>query len=216
MKLQATKIPFLISRFVLLNGAPKMIHLNFLKCGKMAGIYIGLTMILFTNCSKQNNHTDSGYWIIGDQNSHKYSINYTSRQDSLGHSVLKGSEKLPSASHPTVNMIYLWFSKSFPVKNGSYEMVNLHYPPFALSDSQIGISGIFADGLPTPCSTYDSAFFDATGVSSRLTWPFTLSGEAVLTVVNGKIRVVIPQTIARYFDGCGIDSPYLNLVYQEK
>ncbi|HEV7424076.1 MAG TPA: hypothetical protein VGO21_02700 [Candidatus Paceibacterota bacterium] len=158
----------------------------------------------------------SGYWVIGNQNPHRYNINYTSRQDSLGHSILKGSENLPSPSHPKVNMIYIWFSKSFPIQNGSYEMVNLHYPPFALSDNQVGISGIFANDMPIPCSTYDSAFFDATGVSSILTWPWTLSGEADLTVVNGKIRVTIPQTIAVYVNGCGLDSPYLNFVYQEK
>ena len=182
----------------------------------MAGLFTGLAMILFTNCSKQNNQTASGYWAIGNESAHKYNINYTSRQDSLGHSVLKGSEILPSPAHPTINMIYIWFSKSFPVQNGSYEMVNFHDPPFALSDNQIGISGIFADGMPIPCSTYDSAFFDATGVSSILTSPWTLSGEAEVTVNNGKIRVTIPQTIAVFVNGCGLDSPYLHLVYQEK
>jgi hypothetical protein len=188
---------------------------HFLRHRKMAGIYVGLIIILFTNCLKQNNNTASGYWTIGDT-SHKYNINYTSRQDSLGHSVLKGSENLPSSAHPRINLIYLWFSKSFPVKNGSYKMVNLHYPPFALSDNQIGISGIFTDGMPIPCAIYDSAFFDATGVSSILTWPWTLSGKAELTVINGKIRVVTPQTMARYYNGCVIDSPNLHLVYQEK
>ena len=192
-----------------------MIDINFLKRSKMVGIFIGLTIILFTNCSKQNNKTASGYWSVSNP-PHKYYINYTSRQDSLGHSVLKGSENLPSSSHPMVNMIYIWFSKSFPAQNGSYEMVNLHYPPFALSDNQIGISGIFAGGMPIPCSTYDSAFWDATGVSSMFTWPWTLSDKAELTVDNGKIRVEIPQTIARYYNGCGLDSPYLNLVYQEQ
>ena len=193
-----------------------MKNIHFLRFSKIAGLYTVMAMILFINCSKQNTKTASGYWVIGNQNSHRYNINYTSRQDSLGHSVLKGSENLPSSSHPMVNIIYIWFSKSFPVQDGSYEMVNLHYPPFALSDNQIGISGIFADGMPIPCSTYDSAFFDATGVSSMFTWPWTLSDKAAVTVDKGKIQITIPQTIARYYNGCGLDSPYLNLVYQEK
>jgi hypothetical protein len=194
-----------------------MKSIRLLRFSKMAALFTGMAMIVFTNCSKQNTQTEtsSGYWSVGDS-SHKYNINYTSRQDSLGHSVLKGSEYLPSSSHPMVNMIYIWFSKSFPVENGSYEMVNLHYPPFALSDNQIGISGIFTEAMPIPCSTYDTAFFDATGVSSILTSPWTLSDKADLTVVNGKISVVIPRTIARYYNGCVIDSPNLHLVYQEK
>lgn len=193
-----------------------MININFLKYSRMAGIYVGMAMILFANCSKQNNNTASGYWIIDNPNNLRYDINYTSRQDSLGFSVLKGNDNLASSVHPNVNTIYLWFSKTFPVKNGSYEMVNVHNLPYAMTDSQMGISGLFTSGQPIPCSSSDGALFDATGIASMDSWPWPHSGKAEVTVNNGKIKVNIPQTIAVYIDACGLDSPFLNLVYQEK
>ena len=184
----------------------------------MIGLYTGLTIVLFTNCSKQNSNTASGYWTISAETFIKtwYNINYTSRLDSLGFFVLKGSDSLPSPLHPSVNSIYLWFAKDFPVKNGLYEMVNVHNPPFALTDSQMGISGILPNGPFGDCSNDNNALFDATGVASRMTWPFTLSGKAELSVVNGKIKVIIPRTIVVYWKTCFLDSPYLNLTYQEK
>lgn len=195
-----------------------MTNFQFLKFSKMFGFYSGLTIVLFTNCSKQNSNAASGYWTISAETflGTRYNINYTSRLDSLGFFVLKGNDSLPSSLHPTVNSIYLWFSKDFPVKNGSYEMVNVHYPPFALTDSQMGISGILPNGPFGGCSNGNDAQFDATGVASRATWPFTPSGKAVLTVINGKIKVIIPRTIAVYWKDCFLDSPYLDLTYQEK
>jgi hypothetical protein len=195
-----------------------MTILKFLKPSKRFGIYTGLTILLFINCSKQNNNTATGYWSVSAETfvATRYNINYTSRLDSLGFSVLKGSDSLPSSLHPTVNSIYLWFNKDYPVRNGSYEMVNVHYPPYALSDSQMGISGILPYGPFGGCSNDNIAQFDATGIASRATWPFTPSSKAELTVVNGKIKVIIPRTIAVYVKACFLDSPYLDLTFQEK
>src|ERR1700750_166058 len=131
-----------------------MTNFQFLNFSKIFGLYLGLIIVLFTNCSKQNSIAASGYWSLSAETfvATRYNINYTSRLDSLGFSVLKGNDSLPSSLHPTVNSIYLWFAKDFPVKNGLYEMVNVHYPPFALTDSQMGISGILAFGPFGGCS----------------------------------------------------------------
>ncbi len=194
-----------------------MTNFQFFKFSKMVCLYSGLTIVLFTNCSKQNSNTDSGYWTIGGpQKTDRYNINYTSRLDSFGYSVLKGNDNPPSSTNPTSNSIFIWFPKGFPVKNGSYAMVNLHYPPYTLSDSQIGISGRLTSNSFYHCADNDTSVFDATNVADRSTWPFTLSGNAEVTVTNGKIGVKIPQTIAVELRTCGLDSPFLNLQYQEK
>jgi hypothetical protein len=194
-----------------------MANFKILTFSKMVSLCTAMTIILFTNCSKQNNNNASGYWTLGGTREvSRYNINFTSRLDSLGYSVLKGNDNPASSTHPKANSIFIWFSKSFPARNGSYEMVNLGYPPFALSDSQIAITGLLTDGSLFRCDVSDTSIMDVTSVASMATWPFTPSGKAKVTVTNGKISVQIPQTIAVYYNACGLDSPYLNLLYQEK
>ncbi len=188
-----------------------------LTFSKIADAWLGLITILFANCSKQNHDAASGYWTISDnKNKFSYNINYTSRQDSLGYSVLKGSDKLPSVSGATVNSIYIWFAPPLPVTNGLYEMVDFQSTSKPLTASQIGISGFLPADPYKICSMNNAANFNATGIASMDSWPWPLSGNASLTVSNGKIRVAIPQTTTQYSDGCGLDSPYLNLIFQEK
>src|ERR1700750_2841795 len=119
-----------------------MTNFQFPNFSKIYGLYLGLTTVLFTNCSKQNSNPASGYWSLSAETfvATRYNINYTSRLDSLGFSVLKGNDSLPSSLHPTVNSIYLWFAKDFPVKNGLYEMVNFYYTHFVLNASHMGCS----------------------------------------------------------------------------
>ena len=165
-------------------------------------LLIGAVILLFllSACSKSNNSSASqGYWVI---NGDRYAINYTARINSNGYSVLSGKETQDSASQ--VNSIYIWF-KAFPSQNGSYQMIPFDSTAAPLSAGQIWITGLVVNAPPINlCSA--NYWFDASGFASMNTWPWPLSDSAQVTVSNGKIKVVIPQTIAGYANSCGIDS----------
>lgn len=84
-----------------------------------------------------------------------------------------------------------------------------------LSAGQIWITGLVVNAPPiNSCSA--NYWFDASGFASMNTWPWPLSDSAQVTVSNGKIKVVIPQTIAGYANSCGIDSVALTGIFRER
>lgn len=171
-----------------------------------------LFIILLSSCSKQNNKSPQGYWTIANS---RYNINYTSRLDSFGYSVLTGSDVNSSSSQQAVNRIYIWFLPQFPTKSGSYEMVNIQYTQTPLLSTQIGISGTLSKDYANRCTGIP--IFAATGVENVLVWPsWTPAAKAEVTITNGKIRVDIPKTTTVYIIPCGIDSSFLAGVFLEK
>jgi hypothetical protein len=168
------------------------------------------SLTLFFSCSKpNNNNTPQGYWILGGL---RHNINYTTRKDSNGLALLAGKETAESPSQPTVNSINIWFT-SFPVKDGSYKMIPFDSITTTLADYQIGISGIIVND-PNTCPGI--GLFDATGINSMVSWPWSKSANAEVNVSNRKIRVVIPLTTTFYVNPCGLDSFLLTGIYQER
>lgn len=168
-------------------------------------------LILLSACSKPGaNNTPTGYWLI---DSGRFNANYTSRVDSVGYSILYGEGSIPSATQPNVNYIYIWF-KTFPVKNGSYQIVPLDTWALPLTENQLFISGITFDRPHDSC--IGPWYWDASGFSSIYTWPWTPSDSAQVTVANGKITVNIPETITRFAGPCVEDSIPLTGIIRER
>jgi hypothetical protein len=170
---------------------------------------VAMAIVFCTGCSKTKD--THGFWTIGD---HRYSINYTSRADSAGYAVLIGKEGIGSSVPSNPNSIFLWFTQ-FPTKNSSYTIVAFDSTHLSLSDSQIGISGTVTTINPqAACSEPDH--YSATGIASVDTWPWQVSANAQVDVVNGKINVMIPMSTTVYDIPCsGVDSLFVHGQYQE-
>ena len=128
--------------------------------------------LLFMSCKKENNsavNSGDGNWQLNDT---KYYINSTERTTVDSYFVLFGTDQ-SSPSHT----MQIYFS-TIPLASNKYEVVNFKQD-VVLDPYQVGIRVNPSNG-----------FHASTGYASNITW--LPCDKADVTVINGKIKVLIP------------------------
>lgn len=181
-------------------------------------------LILYCSCHKTSASagSGSGYWYIFGQ---QHTITYTTRKDTAGMILLTAGDTLPTAGRPFVSTISILLG-SLPADSAQFQIIAPPYPVYyetfpgislPLSANQLFVFGTAFDTTNYGSFDPDSCREYVYLASERSqTNPITPVGPATVSVVGGKINVVLPIDVTDDFNHCGDDSSFLYANIQEK
>ena len=181
-------------------------------------------LILYCSCHKTDAaiNTGGGYWYIFGQ---QHSVTYTTRKDTAGMVLLTAGDTLPTVGKPFVSTISILLG-SLPADSAKFQIIAPPYPVYYESFPGINLplsaNQLFVFGTAFDYTNYGSFDPDSCReylyLASERSWtnPITPVGPATVSVVGGKINVVLPTDVIEAFNHCGDDSVILYGNIQEK